>query len=150
MTYDPMTDVAEFHDKFNRDGKGRRSRPISISLIGKRISLITEEYLEVKHALELVAFTIQNDSHYDDKVYEYEHLAKELADLLYMVYGTAEELGIPLQEVFKAIHESNMSKVWDDGEVHYNEIGKILKPPTHTPPDLGPILDAAIQQRFRI
>jgi hypothetical protein len=36
--------------------------------------------------------------------------------------------------------ESNMGKVWDDGTVHYNDFGKIIKPPTYSPPDIESIL----------
>lgn len=139
MTYSPMNDVAEFHDKFHRDGKGRHERPISVSTVDRRLALISEEFMEVDEVLLAMGNGLV--SGYAPSDY-FPELAKELADLLYVVYGTAEEFGIPLEEVFKAVHESNMSKVWDDGTVHYNEIGKILKPPTYSPPDLESILNA--------
>lgn len=132
MNYNPMQDLKEFHDKFDRDGEARRDRAFSVSLLQKRNSLIEEEFKEVQEALYDYGVTPRLPT-----LRSKEHLAKELADLLYVVYGTAEELGIPLEEVFKEVHQSNMSKVWPDGTVHYNEIGKVLKPDTYSPPELG-------------
>ncbi len=37
-------------------------------------------------------------------------IADGLADLLYFVFGTAVSLGIPMDEVFAAVHKCNMSK----------------------------------------
>ena len=69
--------------------------------------------------------------------------ADALADLLYVVYGAALEWGIPIDAVFAEVHRSNMSKVWPDGSVHYREDGKVLKPSTYSPADIGPILSTA-------
>lgn len=128
----PMNDVKEFHDTFAPKQKAQDF----LTRSARRMDLIAEEYDEVGEAiihlentfLGMTSSTFQEDL---------EWVAKELADLLYVVYGTAEEFGIPLEKVFKAVHESNMSKVWDDGEVHYNSSGKVMKPPTYSPPDLS-------------
>ena len=57
------------------------------------------------------------------------HTAKELADALYVVFGTAETLRIPMDEVFLLVHESNMKKVYPDGSPPpQNEWGKFIKP----------------------
>lgn len=66
----------------------------------------------------------------------YEALAKELADVLYVVYGTAELLEIPLEAVFAEVHRSNMSKVGPNGEVIRREDGKILKPDAYREADV--------------
>ena len=61
-----------------------------------RERLIQEEFDELKQAMaqeELPA------------------IAKELADLLYVVYGTAVSYGIDMAPVFREVHRSNMSKV---------------------------------------
>lgn len=129
MMYDPMEMVASFHDKFHPDMEDRIFEPLSPELVSKRINLIIEESHEVEEALTDLATDFGDDG-------KWEHAAKELADLLYVVYGTADELGIPIERVFEAVHKSNMSKVWSDGTVHYREDGKVLKPPTYTVPDL--------------
>lgn len=134
--YAPMNDLREFHDTF----APQQRQEEFLSKTERRINLIGEEYEEVSEAilhlentrLNLTSSTVPEAT---------EELAKELADLLYVVYGTAEELGIPLEQVFQAVHKSNMSKVWPDGEVHYNEYGKVLKPNTYVKPDLSFIHD---------
>jgi predicted HAD superfamily Cof-like phosphohydrolase len=66
----------------------------------------------------------------------YEALAKELSDVLYVIYGTADLLEIPLEAVFAEVHRSNMSKVREDGTVLRREDGKILKPDTYREADV--------------
>lgn len=68
-----------------------------------------------------------------------ENLAKELADIIYIVCGTAVSYGIPLDRVFDEVHRSNMAKLVD-GKPIRREDGKILKPEGWTPPDVKKIL----------
>ena len=63
--------------------------------------------------------------------------AKELADVLYTVYGAAVEQGIDIDTVFRIVHASNMGKLGDDGKPTYREDGKIMKGPNYKPPDLN-------------
>ena len=62
-------------------------------------------------------------------------LAKELADLLYVVYGTAVSFGIDIDKVFTEVHKSNMSKL-EDGKPVKREDGKVLKGKNYAPPNL--------------
>jgi predicted HAD superfamily Cof-like phosphohydrolase len=71
-----------------------------------------------------------------------ENYAKELADLVYVVYGAAIEHGIDLDAVFKEVHESNMSKAYPDGSVHFREDGKVLKGPHYKAPDIAALLNS--------
>ena len=90
-----------------------------------RERLIQEEFEELKEAMgkrDLAA------------------IAKELADLLYVVYGTAVSYGIDMGPVFREVHRSNMSKVGG----YKREDGKWVKPPTYSPAAIEPIL---IQQQ---
>lgn len=68
-----------------------------------------------------------------------ENIAKELADIIYIVCGTAVSYGIPLDRVFDAVHQSNMAKLVDGKPVR-REDGKILKPEGWTPPDIKKVL----------
>ena len=70
------------------------------------------------------------------------NMAKELADLLYVVYGTAVSLGIDMEPVFKEVHRSNMSKVGG----HKREDGKWVKPPTYSPADIQLIIQSQIRE----
>ena len=63
-------------------------------------------------------------------------IAKEMADLLYVVYGTAVSYGIEMQPVFREVHRSNMSKVGG----YKREDGKWVKPATYSPACIEPIL----------
>lgn len=67
-------------------------------------------------------------------------VADAIGDLLYVIYGAALEWGIPADYVLREVHRSNMTKVWPDGTVHYREDGKVIKPPTYSPPDIKGIL----------
>ena len=69
-----------------------------------------------------------------------ENLLKEMADLLYVIYGYAATYGLPIDEAFKRVHESNMSKLGDDGKPLYREDGKVLKGPNYKPADLGDLV----------
>jgi predicted HAD superfamily Cof-like phosphohydrolase len=71
--------------------------------------------------------------------HDLENIAKELADIIYIVCGTAASYGIPLNEVFAEVHRSNMDKLVDGKPVR-REDGKILKPEGWTAPDIKSIL----------
>lgn len=76
-------------------------------------------------------------------------VADGLADVLYVVIGTAVAYGIDIQEVFDEVHRSNLSKtVWDEEQRRYtiekDEFGKGIKPPTYSPADIKPIIDRQI------
>ena|SRR5882672_2273981 len=132
MQYSPMENLKEFHDTFTSE---QREDGLA-SKINRRGNLIQEEEQEVQEALDFLDRTDigLTSSTYEEALIE---LAKELADLLYVIYGTAEELNIPLQDIFNAVHRSNMGKIWQDGKVHYNKFGKVIKPPEYRPPDLS-------------
>lgn len=57
------------------------------------------------------------------------HLAKELSDLIYVVYGTVIAYGLQdkFDEIFSITYESNMSKLDSSGNVILREDGKVLK-----------------------
>ena len=61
---------------------------------------------------------------------------KELADLVYVCYQYAENLGWDLDEALQRVHNSNMSKLDSDGNPIYREDGKVLKVPNYQPPNL--------------
>lgn len=77
-----------------------------------RLALIEEEYGEFMEALS-----------WGDDVF----IAKEAADLVYVVVGTLISRGIPFNAVFAALQASNMTKVGPDGRVTKRADGKILK-----------------------
>jgi predicted HAD superfamily Cof-like phosphohydrolase len=65
-----------------------------------------------------------------------EDCLKELADLVYVCYQYAENLGWDLDEALNRVHVSNMSKLGHDGQPIRREDGKVLKGPNYQPPTL--------------
>jgi hypothetical protein len=147
-----MTDeqkmVLEFHRKFALTVAKSPSLP-SEKDYHLRIELIHEEERELYHADTLVA------------------VADALADLLYVVNGTAVTFGIDLQPIVIEVHRSNMSKLWTHAEratygkgdltfthmgsslesmeirlrgrhwLAKNDAGKVVKSPSYSPADIA-------------
>jgi len=61
---------------------------------------------------------------------------KELADLVYVCYQYAENIGWDLDAALDRVHRSNLSKLDDDDKPIYREDGKVLKGPNYKPPNL--------------
>jgi len=61
---------------------------------------------------------------------------RTMADLLYVIYGTAVSYGIDMDPVFREVHRSNMSKVGG----YKREDGKWVKPATYSPARIELIL----------
>jgi predicted HAD superfamily Cof-like phosphohydrolase len=90
------------------------------SVVDLRLRLMDEELSEVFEAINL-----------HDPVL----VAHELADLLYVVFGTAVAFGIPIDEVFAAVARANMSKINSATGVPYEvELGKVKKGPDYYDP----------------
>lgn len=112
--------VREFHEKFGMP-IGKKPRWLTMERQKLRLGLIEEEYNEFL------------DGYHDRDLV---NAAKELADIVYVVYGAAIELGIDLDSVFSEVHRSNMSKLGEDGKPHYREDGKVLKGPNYHEADV--------------
>lgn len=67
-------------------------------------------------------------------------IAHELADVVYVAYGTAHTLGIPLDDVIAEVHRANMSKFDADRRPVLREDGKVLKSDRFRPADVAGIL----------
>lgn len=91
-----------------------------------RLSLAEEEYLEWREALEFYVTTG------DPKP-----MAKESADLGYVIWGAAARPRIDLDAAFREVHRSNMSKFGPNGEVYTREDGKVLKGPYYREADMS-------------
>ena len=53
---------------------------------------------------------------------------KELADLVYVIYGYANAMGWDLDEAVRRVHENNMGRMYqDDGTIWRRDDGKIIK-----------------------
>ena len=65
---------------------------------------------------------------------------KELADLVYVCFQYAENMEWDLMEAMQRVHESNMSKLGEDGKPIRNDKGKVLKGPNYRPPVLDDLV----------
>lgn len=125
---DSIAAVHEFHTAF---GLGINTTPVA-DLGGSknllRFNLMkeeNEEYLEAASNNDLT------------------EVADALGDMLYILCGTIIEHGMQhkIEEVFREIQRSNMSKLGIDGKPIYREDGKVLKGPNYVQPDIKSILE---------
>ena len=114
-------------------------------VLSMRLCLIREEAEEVEDAVCLLADKVFNaellgiDMTEEIKAAK-AALLKELCDLQYVLSGFAVTFGLPFDEAFKRVHESNMSKLGPDGNPVYREDGKVLKGPNYKKPDLSDLV----------
>ena len=93
----------------------------------KQKDLIIEEF---KEFLEADGFLFMHGANHQAQC------LKELSDLVYVCYQYAVNMGWDLDEALHRVHESNMSKLDEDGKPNYREDGKVLKGPNYAPPQL--------------
>ena len=120
-----LEQAKEFRKKYNiknSDNKATRDY---------QCKLITEEYKEFIEAEEMLFRTT-------DKYKE--ECLKELADLVYVCYQYAVNMGWDLDRALKLVHKSNLSKLDEDGKPILREDGKILKGPNYKKPNLHSLI----------
>lgn len=125
--YRTMQDaVTEFQKAFGRPTDLKFS-DIEISsdvanTFGLRQALIEEEFYELTKAM--------NEKNEQE-------IKKESADLLYVLAGLFVDFGWDMQVIFNRIHESNMSKLDENGKPVYRNDGKIMKSNRYKKADLS-------------
>lgn len=125
---DLMRDVADFHRICDAHTASRPKIPDD-GLIALRERLIEEEFDELMDAM------LEDDL---------AQIGKESADLIYVIVGLNLTYGIPLDQIWDAVHASNMAKADPvTGKVLKREDGKVLKGPDWVPPDIEKIIEDA-------
>ena len=119
-----FNNVKKFMETFGQEVQFKASFPDK-KIQNLRIKLIEEELSELKDAIK------NND------IVE---VADALTDILYVTYGAGHAFGINLDQCFKEVQESNMSKLDENGKPIYNENGIVLKGPYYREPDLKKIV----------
>jgi predicted HAD superfamily Cof-like phosphohydrolase len=71
---------------------------------------------------------------------ELPHIAQELADVVYVAYGTAVAYGLDLDAVLAEVHRANMSKLDADGRPLLRADGKVIKSDLYRPPEVASVL----------
>jgi predicted HAD superfamily Cof-like phosphohydrolase len=123
-----MEMVCEFHTAFGAPVQHAPELPATEERRHLRMRLLSEEFREYCQA---------------EGANDIVEIADALADMTYIIYGTAVEYGIPLDAVFREVHRSNMSKLDENGKPILREDGKVLKSRLWSPPDIDGILELA-------
>ena len=113
--------VKTFMKTFGQEVKEKAGFP-SDKITSLRYELINEELEELKEAI-------------NNK--DIKEVADALTDILYVTYGAGHAFGINLDNCFKEVQNSNMSKLGNDGKPIYNDKGKVMKGPNYFKPDLN-------------
>lgn len=123
----PADAVREFHTTFDLAHNDVPTWPPT-ELAELRQRLLAEETAEVGEAVagdDLAA------------------IAQELADVVYIAYGTALTYGFDLDAVIAEVHRANMSKLDHNGRPLYRADGKVAKSNLYQPPDIRGVLGLA-------
>lgn len=123
MTDSPARYLAEFHEAFDLTRQATPG-PVPADVADVRQRLLDEEADEV-------ATAVQGG--------DLAEIAHELADVVYVAYGTALAYGIDLDTVLREVHRANMSKLGADG-VPVIVNGKVQKGPEFRPADVAGVL----------
>lgn len=124
--------IEEFHKAF---GVSVEEEP-TVELLKLRKTLISEEVKEFFEELDFVIEKLERGEEISKE--NYLNMLKEMADVQVVLSGTAVSIKQlrNFREAFIRVHESNMSKLGEDGKPIYREDGKVLKGPNYTKPDL--------------
>jgi|TARA_B110000881_G_C18140689_1_gene301370 predicted HAD superfamily Cof-like phosphohydrolase len=117
--------VKNFMKTFGQSVKNKAEFPEE-KVIKLRSDLIKEELAELEEAI---------------KEKDLIEIADALTDILYVTYGAGTAFGIDLDKCFDEVHNSNMSKLGEDGKPIYNEQGKVMKGPKYFKPDLKKLIN---------
>ena len=113
-----MDQAEEFRAAYSLSQNGTEVRDVQKALIDEEWSEFHEAY------------------HFKDQSEQ----LKELADLVYVAYQMAASQDWDLDEAMRRVHESNMSKLGEDGKPIYRADGKVLKGPNYKPPYLNDLI----------
>lgn len=129
-----MNDYEEQVKKFHQAMEMAIDAPYTVDLLKLRQNLINEEVSELNIEIDSLINELSSSGQIQAETKL--KMFKELADLQYVLSGMVVALGIPMQEVFRRVQASNMSKLVN-GKPIKREDGKVLKGPNYRKPDLS-------------
>lgn len=142
---DPDALVRQFHDHFAVPVATDRAS-VDRDRVHLRMRLVAEEFAELVSAVygaaaaRQVTAAVERAVAEDDGTRDTVAAADALADLVYVLYGMAQECAIPLPAVLAEVHAANLSKLGSDGRAELREDGKVLKAPGYRPPDIARVI----------
>ena len=121
-------DIAAFREEMDASSKPPLTVPEMVEIFAETMrqeknitlgaTLIDEEYNEWR------------DVNFSGLLYKEGDMAelKELADLVYVIYGYARACGWDLDEAIRRVHRNNLDRcVQPDGSIKYRADGKVIK-----------------------
>lgn len=125
----PYQCVKELHERFDLTPDTFDPQHLEWKgMVTANMNVIQEEIDELEDALESGDMA---------------HILKEANDALYTILGLLVRLkgvGDPQEGSFLNVHESNMSKLDDDGNPIFNDAGKFIKGPNFRKADMRPFI----------
>lgn len=97
----------------------------AIDLVAFHMSIILEEMGEFCDEIEELLMDIATTE--DPAEWNLAATLKELADVQYTISGFAAAASLPLEEAFRRVHTSNLTKLDDEGHPVRNSTGKVVK-----------------------
>lgn len=128
MTNDSLTPAAMVQAWYERLPKPIRSEAtldVPADETALILDLLTEEVEELRTALGEGSIVRTADA---------------LADIVYVAYGAALQLGFDLDAVLGEVHRANMSKCNADGRFEFDSDGKVSRGSEYVPPELEAIV----------
>lgn len=127
--YDEMEDVRAFYEKFKQPTSSTPTQDLaSPTRLQERIDFMQEELDEFKEGKETRDMALMADS---------------LIDLVYVIKGTAIEMGLPWEELWQDVQRANMAKV--TGMTKRGIKIDVMKPPGWVGPKTEAILYARME-----
>lgn len=130
--------VQDFHRAFGVPSAEKPTEP-SRDLYHLRVGLIDEELSEF---VEAHYEDMREDADFKPDLIE---IADAIGDMLYVIYGTADQYGLDADAIFEAIHVSNMSKLDENGKPLFHDgitgpKGKVKKSARFEEPKLREVI----------
>ena len=126
--------VKEFHRAFGVPSSEKPTEP-TLELFTLRFNLIDEELTEF------------DDAHWSDTDFKPNliEIADAIGDMLYVIYGTADQYGLDADAIFAEVHRSNMSKLDENGKPLFHDgitgpKGKVKKSSRFEEPKLREVI----------
>lgn len=128
----------EYYNQEDRKMSGSRQTPLGMvkeyqKLSGQKASATLYSGLIDEEFSEWVNETRMGVSFEDE--------LKELADLVYVIYGYANAMGWDLDEAVRRVHENNVGRMYQpDGTIKRREDGKVIRNKGYPKVDLSDLV----------
>lgn len=130
----------DYIEEFNNAYLRKSHQEPDVELLRFRKRLINEEVNELFSDIDEAILLLEKGEEIPKSLFV--NMLKELADVQYVISGMSVDVKPMknLEEAFIRVHNSNMSKLGEDGKPMYREDGKIVKGPNYKEPFLDDLI----------